>query len=280
MSRLAGAEAGFREAWPRYRRPVRDALVIVGVARAFVFFVVQGERPWEFWGVDAQAYWGIDLAHPYAQSGVGVVSTYLYSPAFAQVLAPFSALPFEVFFALWTAVSVAILVWLVRPYPWAVPMLLLPIVYELCVGNIHFLLAATFVVALRAPVAWAFPLLTKITPGVGIVWFPVRREWRRFAIAAGFTLAVVAVSYAINPTAWVDWIALLTSSGGRTDLLLPRVALAAALVAWGARTDRPWVLAVAGWLALPVIWVNSWVMLLAVIRLREPRWLPAPLSRS
>ena len=166
----------------------------------------------------------------------------------------------------------AILVWLVRPWPWVVPMLLLPIVYELCVGNIHFLLAASFVVALRAPVAWAFPLLTKITPGVGVGWFLVRREWRPFAIAAGFTAAVVGVSFLLNPTAWADWIALLTSSPGRTDLLLPRIAIAAALVVWGARTDRPWVIAVAGWLALPVIWVNSWVMLLAVIRLREPRW--------
>ena len=83
-----------------------------------------------------------------------------------------------------------------------------------------------------------------------------------------FTLAVVAVSYVLNPSAWADWIALLTSSTGRTDLLLPRVALAALLVGWGAWTGRPWVIAVAGWLALPVIWINSWVILLAVIRLR------------
>jgi hypothetical protein len=262
-----------RAAWPRYRRPVRDALVIVGLLRAFVFFVVQGERPWEFWGVDARAYWGVDLAHPYAQSGVGDISTYLYSPAFAQLLAPFSNLPFEVFLALWFAVSLAILVWLVKPWPWAVPMLLLPIVYELCVGNIHYLLAASFVVALRAPVTWAFPVLTKITPGVGWLWHPVRREWRKAAIAVAFTLAIVAVSYVLNPTAWQDWIAFLLASPGRTELLVPRLVLAAALVAWGALTGRAWVIAVAGWLALPVIWVNSWVILLACIRLyREPRW--------
>ena len=261
-----------REAWSRYRRPVRDALILVGVVRAFVFFVVQGEHPWEFWGIDARAYWGIELAHPYAQSGVGELSTYLYSPAFAQLLAPFSLLPFEVFFALWTAASAAILVWLARPWPWAVPMLILPIVYELCVGNIHFFLAAAFVVALRAPAAWTFPVLTKITPGVGWLWFVVRREWRPAATAVFATLAIVAVSAALNPSAWADWFVLLTSSTGRTDLLLPRVAVAAALVTWGALTGRPWVIAVAGWLALPVIWVNSWVILLAVIRLQEPRW--------
>jgi hypothetical protein len=270
-----GLAARVRAAWPLYRRPVRDALILVGLARAFVFFVIQGEHPWEFWGIDARAYWGVDLAHPYAQSGVGDVSTYLYSPAFAQLIAPLSALPFEVFFLLWTAVSASILVWLVRPWPWAVPMLILPIVYELCVGNIHFLLALAFVVALRAPVAWPFAVLTKITPGVGWLWHPVRGEWRAAAIAVGFTLAVVAVSYLLNPTAWADWIALLTSSTGRTDLLLPRVALAGLLVAWGAWTGRPWVVAVAGWLALPVIWINSWVILLAVIRLRDRVATPA-----
>jgi hypothetical protein len=148
-------------------------------------------------------------------------------------------------------------------------MLILPIVYELCVGNIHFLLAAAFVCALRAPVAWAIPVLTKITPGVGWLWHVVRREWRAAAVGVGLTLAIVAVSYLLNPTAWADWVALLSSSTGRTDLLVPRMVLAALLVAWGAWTGRPWVIAVAGWLALPVIWVNSWVILLAVIRLRD-----------
>jgi hypothetical protein len=272
MRGLGETEAAIRMAWPRYQRPVRDALILVGLLRAFVFFVVQGEHPWEFWGIDARAYWAVELVHPYASSGVGELSTYLYSPAFAQLLAPFSNLPFPFFFALWTAASATILVWLIRPWPWAVPMLLLPIVYELCVGNVHLFLAGALVVALRWPVVWALPLLTKITPGVGIGWFLVRREWRAFAIAAGFTLAVVVVSYVLNPTAWADWIALLASSPGRTDLLLPRIAIAGLLVAWGALTNRPWVVAVAGWLALPVIWVNSWVMLLAIIRLREPRW--------
>jgi hypothetical protein len=256
----------------RLRRPLRDALILVGLARAFVYFVVQGIHPWEFAGIDAKAYWGVDLAHPYLDSGVGEYSTYLYSPAIAQLLAPFSLLPFEVFFALWTAASFAILVWLVRPWPWAIPMLILPITYELFVGNVHYFLAAAFVITLRAPVAWAFPLLTKITPAVGGLWLLARAQWRAVAIAAGSTLAVVAVSYVLSPTAWADWVEFLLASPGRTELLLPRLALAAGLVIFGARTNRAWVIPVAGWLALPVIWINSWVILLAVIRLREPRW--------
>lgn len=268
-----------REAWPRYKRPARDALVIVGLLRAFVFFFVQGEQPWTFWGVDARAYWRIDLAHPYTNSAVGELSNYLYSPAFAQLLAPLSALPFELFFALWFVVSFAILVWLVKPWPWIVPMLLLPIVYELCVGNIHFLLALVFTVVLRAPGLWAFPLLTKITPAVGGIWHLVRGEWRAAAIAAATTAVIVAVSYAINPSAWVDWLTFLSTQGGQSELLIPRVLLAAALVVWGARTGRPWTIAVAGWLALPVIWVNAWVILLGVVRLRDPRWMHPQIAR-
>ncbi len=257
-----------------YRRPIRDALIVVGVGRALWYFFVQGIQPWTFAGVDAHAYWGLDLAHLYDHSGVGDLSTYLYSPAFAQLMAPVGALPFAVFFGLWTAMNLALCVWLLRPWPWALPMLVLPITYELCVGNVHFLLAALIVASFDAPLAWAFPLLTKLTPGVGSLWFAARGEWRAFVLALGGTVAIVAVSYALAPGAWASWIALLTGSTGRTELLLPRVLLAAGIVVVGARSRRRWVVPVAAWLALPVIWVNSWVILLATIRLS--REAPAP----
>jgi hypothetical protein len=253
----------------RFQRPVRDALVVVGILRALYFFFIQGIKPWEFAGVDARAYWGIDLAHPYVGSGVGDISTYLYSPAFAQLMAPFSAVPFPVFFALWTALSVVILVWLVRPWPWAVGILALPIIYELCVGNIHFLIAAAIVLGFRFSATWAFPILTKITPVVGVGWFLVRREWRAFALAFGVTGAMFAVSFALSPSSWADWIDFLLASPGRSQLLLVRVIGAAVLVAFGAWTGRRWLVPVAVWLALPIIWINSWVILLAIIRLRE-----------
>ena len=256
----------------RYGRPVRDGLILIGIGRALVYFIVQGIHPWEFAGTDARAYWGVDLAHPYLASKVGELSSYLYAPAFAQMLAPLSALPFWAFFALWTAVSLAVLAWLVRPWPWALLMLILPVSYELFVGNIHVMLAAALVVGLRAPAAWAFPLLTKITPGVGALWFLARAQWRAFGIAAGVTVAIVAVSALLAPTAWADWIAFLIASPGRTELLPERLVLAAVLVVVGARTDRAWLVPVAAWIALPVIWVNSWVLLLAIIRLREPRF--------
>jgi Glycosyltransferase family 87 len=253
----------------RYGRPIRDALVIVGLARAAYYFFVQGIQPWTFIGLDTRAYWQVDLAHPYVNSGVGEVSTYLYSPAFAQAMAPFSLVPFPVFAAGWILVMTAIFAWLVRPWPWAALILLLPVVYELLVGNIHFLIAAAIVLSFRAPAAWALPVLTKITPAVGMLWYPVRGEWRNLAIALGTIGGIVLVSFVLAPSAWFDWIRFLVDSPGRSELLLPRLVLASLLVVVGAATGRRWFVPVAVMLALPVVWVNSWVILLAVIRLRD-----------
>jgi hypothetical protein len=256
----------------RNRRAIRDALILIGVLRAVWYFVVQGIHPWTFVGIDARAYWAVDLAHPYAASGVGELSTYLYSPAFAQVLSPLYILPFEVFYLLWTVASIAVLIWLVRPWPWALLILCLPISYELFVGQVHLFIAAAVVVGFRWPAVWAFPLLTKVTPGIGVVWFLVRREWRPFAIALGATGAIAAVSFVLAPSAWLDWLSFLTSSTGRGELLIPRVVAALLIVVAGALTNRPWTVAVAVLLAMPVVWVESYVILLATIRLaRTPR---------
>jgi hypothetical protein len=255
----------------RFRRPVRDALVIVGIGRALWYFFVQGIRPWEFPGVDARAYWQVDLAHPYVGSSVGGISAFLYSPAFAQAFAPFGALPFAVFFGLWAVVSLAILGWLIRPWPWVLPILALPIIYEVCVGNVNFLLAAAIVLGFRAPPLWAFPFLTKITLGVGVVWFAVRREWRSLALAVGSTALLVAVSFVLAPAAWADWIAFLAASSDRSQALPERLAVAIVLTAFGASTGRRWLVPIAVWIAQPNIIINSWVILLAVIPLREPR---------
>jgi len=270
MERLQTASNGVLELLDRNRRALRDALILIGLIRAAVYFFVQNIHPWTFAGIDARAYWGVDLAHPYANSGVGEYSTYLYSPAFAQVLSPLYVLPFEAFFVLWTAASIAVLCWLVRPWPWALLILLLPWTYELLVGQIHLFIAAAIVLGFRWPSLWAFNILTKVTPGVGLLWFLVRREWRPFAIALGTTLAIIAVSFLLAPTAWYDWYAFLRGSTGSGELLYSRIAAAALIVVAGALTGRRWTIPIAVVLALPVVWVESYVILLAIIRLREP----------
>jgi hypothetical protein len=200
---------------------------------------------------------------------VGDYSTYLYSPAFAQFLSPLYVLPFEAFFVLWTAASIAVLYWLVKPWPWALLILLLPWTYELFVGQVHLFIAAAIVLGFRWPSLWAFNILTKVTPGVGLLWFLVRREWRPLAIGLGTTLAIAAVSFVLAPTAWFDWYTFLRGSTGSGELLYPRIAIAVVIVVFGALTNRRWTIPIAVWLALPVVWIESWVILFAIIRLRE-----------
>jgi Glycosyltransferase family 87 len=253
----------------RFARPVRDGLVVVGLGRAAYYFFVQGFHPWTYIGIDARAYWHVELAHPYVGSGVGDVSTYLYSPAFAQLMAPFSLLPFPAFDALWTVVLLVVCAWLIRPWPWVALILFLPVSYELLVGNVHFLLAAAIVVGFRAPAVWSLPILTKVTPGLGVLWFAVRGEWRAVGLALGGTAAIVGISFALAPEAWFEWFAFLLASPERSQFLVPRALIAAVLVTFGAVTDRRWLVPVAVWLALPIVWVNSWVILLAAIRLRR-----------
>ena len=66
----------------------------------------------------------------------------------------------------------------------------------------------------RWPGAWAVVFLTKITPGIGVLWFAFRREWRSFAIALGVTAAVTAVSFALNPQWWAEFREAMTVQAG------------------------------------------------------------------
>jgi hypothetical protein len=252
----------------RNRRAVRDALVLAGIARAIWFYTVQGVQPLEWLGIDARAYWRVDLAHPYTHSlPLGTVSTFIYPPPLGQLLAPLSLFPFPLFYAVWTVMLIGVLIWLVRPWPWAALILILPVSYELFVGQIHLLIAAAIVVGFAHPSAWAFPVLTKLTPGVGLAWFAVRREWRALATALGAIGAVVALSFALSPSAWSDWIGFMTANAGQGDLVFVRFALGAVIVAFGGLTGRRWLVPVGVWIALPVVYIESWVVLLAIVRL-------------
>src|SRR4051812_45250095 len=163
--------------------------------------------PWSD-SVDAFAYWTTRDGSFYDASTTGRIGAYLYSPAFAQALAPLVWLPLAAFTAVWTAINCAALWFVLRR--WALPSLLfIPIPFEIISGNVHLLYAAAIVVGLRWPIAWALPLLTKVTPGIGVLWFAVRREWRSLAAAIGVTAAVAAVSFALDASQWRAWLDLL-----------------------------------------------------------------------
>jgi hypothetical protein len=149
---------------------------------------------------------------------------------------------------------------------------------EIAGGNISLLLAVAIVIGFRWPATWALVLLTKITPGIGLLWFVVRGEWRAFGIALGATAAIAAASYLVLPDAWPRWLEVVVANAGKggtwASVPIPlwmRLPAAVALVVWGARTDRRWTVPVASMLALPALWYGGISMLLAVIPLLEGR---------
>jgi hypothetical protein len=273
------------------RDPLRDAFVVVSAL--YVIGLAAGIVPY---GTDHVAYWRARLPDPYATAAWPAPDAFVYSPAIAQALSPFSALLSEpVFVALWTALLLATLALVTRR--WAVLVLLVPgVAFELNAGNIHILLLAVTIFGFRWPALWAFPLLTKVTPGVGLLWFAVRREWRALAIVSSVTAVIVAVSWLIDPSLWATWARLLTDTSGMSvtypHLPIPlvlRLPVAAIIVCWGGLTDRRWTVPLGTMLALPVVWPGSLTLLVGVVVLyladrdpatggtpstpRLPRWL-------
>lgn len=240
---------------------------------AFATLRLLAVEPWAIPAYDAYAYWATRFGIDYSATYQGVTGAYLYSPAFAQLIGPLAALPWPVFLALWTVLAAIPLAWLAGRY--ALPLVVLPPVFmSVALGQLDLAFAVVALVGLRWPALWALPILTKITPGIGLLWFLVRGEWRSLGIAALATGVVVAVSAAVDPVSWVGWLAMLARmdfpelGGGLWFLPLPlgfRLFVVAALIAWGAATDRRWVLPVGVCLSLPTVWLNSPTILIAIL---------------
>ena len=207
---------------PRFRVPVltpsrRRVLIVLSavIASTLWALIVLMAEPYDWGrigtGHDARPYWTAVLEAPYATSRVGAHDAYLYSPAFLQAIAPLRALAWQGFMAGWIIVLMGAVLYLVGPV--LLGGVLLLTVLELIGGNITLLLAAAIVLGFRWPAAWAFVVLTKVTPGIGLLWFVTRGEWRNLGIAAAATAAVVAVSFVTAPTGvWPEWIAVLTGN--------------------------------------------------------------------
>jgi len=227
--------------------------------------------------LDSRTYWGAPLDDPYTGPQLGLPGAYLYSPAFIQALTPLRLLPWEAFHGVWMALGIGSLVLLVGPIGAAVAFTALPFVFrDVFVGNIHLMLGATIVLALRFPAAWAFPILTKITPGVGLFWFIGRREWRALGSAVAATVAVSFVSFVLAPDLWFQWLARLRGDGNTAGeaylaITAARVALAAGLVTLAGWRGYAWLVPIAVVIALPILWPDSLAILLASFTLLAQR---------
>jgi len=225
-------------------------------------------------GQDARAYWEAPMAAPYLPGSVGHEGAYLYSPAFLQLMTPLRLLPFPAFVGVWTVLLLAVLFWLSGPLLFG-PMVVLCFP-ELWGGNITILLAAAVVLGFRRAGTWALPILTKVTPALGLLWFAARREWRPLLEAGLVTALIVVVSAVLAPGLWSDWLHLLASSTESSTVsgsvpvpLLLRLPVAAVLIAWAAARDRRWLLPIGVLLAMPVIWWGSFALLAGSVALER-----------
>jgi hypothetical protein len=276
-------------AWA-HRRSVQRAVLALAILMAAAAYVYYLRNVYEG---DAYGYWQsvrwTDLYGNAIASG-SAPQGYLYSPAFDQVLWPVLSLPWLLFHAIWLALLTALLTWMARPWlacllfaTFLVPGIDLLAVprHNLSSGNIFLPMALAVVAGFRWPWTYSFLLLTKVTPGIGLLWFLARREWRNLFVALAATGAVVLVSFTFSSNLWFDWIDVLRSNSGNAEPsfamhvlpLLPRLAIASVMTVVAARYNARWVVPVAAMIALPYIPDTALIMLLGVVPLlRHDVW--------
>jgi hypothetical protein len=233
--------------------------------------------------VDAWCYYSMDPANPYDPT-----RCFLYTPPVAQLMALLQpVVSFDAFVLAMRSSEMASLAFLSGP---AIgPVLLIPAVeIELNAANINILMVMAVVLGFRYPGTWAFVILTKLTPGIGLLWFAVRREWRSLGMALGLTVAISAVSFAAAPWLWGDYLRGLAGAPDESAFKLwMRLPIAVLVLIWGARTNHRWAMVIAVFLALPRWYYLSPVVLVGLfplVRFQRPlpiwRFLPRSLQRD
>jgi hypothetical protein len=260
--------------WRDLRRPLLVVLALAGMWELWISLRFYA-TPTAF-ASDAHAYWATGqrdgTLYPIPagplEDYLNGYDSFLYSPAFAQVIRPLTWLPWPAFAATWIGIQTGAFLWLFRPL--GIAWMLVLTVWcapEILLGNVHALLAVCLVLALgRYPQAWAGPLLTKPFLGIGLVWHAVRLEWRALAWAVGTTAGIAAVSALLAPGDWSDWLALLRSGAGEPGALFAlRIAAAVVVIVVAARRSWAWLVPCALVLATPTIGGFNDLLLVAAI---------------
>lgn len=179
LSALPIARARLRWPIPRTRVSVSafDIAWLVAVAYIYVALIRLGYRG------DAFVYWNSgNVGYPTVP-----VSGFVYPPPALLVFWPAHLVPFELFYAAWLVVLMGVMRWAIGPW------LMLPFIFPnalgwhaLGSGNVSLLVGAGVAYGLERRAAWLVPVLTKVTPVIGLGWFLVRREWRPLGVAIGW----------------------------------------------------------------------------------------------
>jgi hypothetical protein len=266
----------------------RIALVVLAAIGACLLAVVALNR----WGTpsDEFAYWlaakrlvaGGSLYDPNATPGTPYA--YFYPPPLAQALAALTVvLPDGLYVAGWTALLLACLFWLGGRNALAALALVafLPVAVELWFRNVHLALAVVLVLGLRRGGWWfAIGAAIKMTPALGIVYLASRGRWRDATLASLVGAGLLALSVAISPAAWREFIDMVAGSAGNVGASIlpvpfwPRAILGVGLAVVAGRLRPRFgepLLVAAIVVANPTLWVTALSMLVAIIPLvRNP----------
>jgi Glycosyltransferase family 87 len=276
-----------RRAWNLVAFGLLVSLAIGGAALT----VATVTTPGRMLASDAFDYWSAWHHDLYLSGGLIWDHAYLYSPAFAELLLPLTLLPWSAFATIWLLLATGAYLWLL--WPLTPPLRFAALAFVLCaiapVGNIEWAVALVAVAMRRLPPLVSLPLLTKVAPGVSVLWFAFRREWRQLILAIGGTVLIVVLSAVIAPSLWVAWWQTLwtNATAGRSDLFMgvlvvpplwARGSIALVTLAWCARRGSAWGIPLAMLLAQPDLSLASFGILAALPRL--DRSAPVPRRRA
>jgi len=228
-------------------------------------------------GLDATYYWvaaqRLVNGTPIYAVEYGSFLAYSYPPILAQALTPFLLIPAGAFVWLWRALELACLAYAVGGWTRAGIAVLVfpPVIAEIETGNVHLIMAAVCVMAMRGRSGLVVPsglLKFASAPLLPLAWVGDRRG----LLIGG--LAAIAVAAASMLTAWGYWqeyATFLTTSVFPTGdynvaAFLPvpiRLAIAAALGL--AAVWLPRLAPIAVVLAYPVVWFHGLSTLLAAL---------------
>ena len=208
---------------------------------------------------------------------------YRYPPPLAQFLVPVAlVVPASVFTAGWTVLLMGCLWWLAGRDVWVMLALIAfpPVAVELWYRNVHLILAVLLVLGIRRWSGfYAIGASIKLAPGLGIAYLAAAGRWRPAGVALGVGLAILAVSFALSPEAWRQFIDITLARGPLDETGFVGVPYAVRFAAGlllvlvagrlRPRFGEP-LLVVAVTLALPTLWFTALATLVALYPVMRP----------
>jgi hypothetical protein len=149
-------------------------------------------------------------------AGTDEADFYRYPPLLAILFRPLALLPFETAAWIWEAVLVALLAATVvrmgvrNRWTWlTLGWLAAPVAWSLAIGQAQ--VAVTFLLAVGSPLGVAAATQLKLLPALVAVFWIGRREWASLGRFGGWTIALVVIQLALEPSGTVAFL-------GFTDL--------------------------------------------------------------